>query len=253
MSKAKSANPARRFKWLIDQTSKLTRETAAHAQLSAGQVALSQWQCDRLAETYGDFYVKRRFRPALDFFLTDIYGPTDFSQRDSDILRVYPVMVKMLTAAAIESLTMAVELHALSTQLDQTLLRALVDDLGFDPHADELTADLYAEAYRLCDNHSDRVHQIELAIGAAELLENAVKHKMLYVTVKVARRPAKMAGFGELQSFIERGLSAFKHMKGAQPFIQALAERERFVLDRIYDGDTAEAWLGDATHHISPP
>jgi hypothetical protein len=75
---------------------------------------------------------------------------------------------------------------------------------------------------------------------------------MIYLTVKVARGPARLAGFGELQSFIERGLYAFKKMKGARRFLDALAEREMQVLNAIYDGEPAAQWVGDAVHGTVP-
>lgn len=245
---------AARFKLLLEETSKLSRDTVASKGRPPAQTLLATWQCARLAASYADYQRLPRYRAALEFFLTDLYGPADFSQRDKDIARVYPVMVKMLSAAAIESLALAIELHVLSMKLDRKLLAVLIGDLGLDVTAgvDALTPELYAEAYRRCDNYTDRVQQIELVVGAGELLEQTVQTKMIYMTVKVARRPAKMAGFGELQSFIERGLLAFRKMKGAARFLEALAEREMFILNSIYAGDDPQLWYGKPTHNIVP-
>jgi hypothetical protein len=245
---------AARFRFLIDQTRKLTRRETQGEGLGADHALLAEWQCARLAETYADFHRERRYRAALDFFLTDIYGPADFSQRDDDIERVYPIMVKMLSVTAIDSLAQAMELHALSMQLDRALIDVLVNEMGLDVTAGvgALTPDMYAAAYRYCDNYDARITQIGLAIEAASLLENAVRKKMIYLTVKVARGPAKAAGFGELQSFLERGLSAFRKMKGSHRFLDALEQRERHVLDSIFDDAPASTWFGDVTHDIVP-
>ncbi|MEM6638540.1 MAG: hypothetical protein AAF610_01420 [Pseudomonadota bacterium] len=246
---------ASRFKRLIDETRRLTPSDQVGEGLPADRELLARWQVDRLSVTYADYHKTKRYRAALDFFLTDIYGPTDFSQRDSDIERVYPLMVKVLSVDAIESLAQALELNALSMALDRDLAGALTDNLGLDPAGglDALTPEMYAKAYRICDNYEERQRQIELAVEAASTLEAAVQKKMIYLTVKVARAPAKAAGFGELQSFLERGLAAFKKMKGSYRFLDALAERERHVLDALFDDAPVESWYGDVLHEILPP
>ncbi len=255
MTSAHQISAARRFKRLIEETARLSRNVVDADGLIPGQVLLSTWQCDRLALTYADYHDHKRYRAALDFFLTDLYGPKDFSQRDRDISRVYPVMVKALTEKAIDSLAQALELHALSMALDQKLLGVLVDELGVDPDGStrQISPDLYARAYRMCDNYADRARQIDLAVGAGRVLEEAVKARLLYVTVKVARKPARLAGFGELQSFLERGLHAFRAMKGSHDFLDALRARETAILEMLLDKAPTERWWGEATHVLVPP
>lgn len=245
---------AERFRALIERTSEMTRHEAAGGQISAEHALLATWQCERLGQTYADFHKQKRYRAALDFFLTDIYGPSDFSQRDQDIARVYPIMVRTLTVAAIDSLTQALELHAVSMALDHELIDVLFHRLGLDVAAGPaaLTPHMYAEAYRLCDNYDRRLQQIDLAVEAASILESAVRKKMIYLTVKIARRPARAAGFGELQSFLERGLAAFTKMKGSHRFLDALAARERHILDALYDDAPVDTWYGDILHSLVP-
>lgn len=247
MSREKSGAAAR-FLTVLKESRRLSRKTAADGGLDPHQVMLSHWQTMRLRDTYMDFYVQKRFRSALDFFLSDIYGPTDFSQRDSDIERVYPIMVKVLSAPAIQSLAKAMELHTMSMKLDAELAAVLVEELGVDHSLglEAFTPDQYAAAYRHCDNYAARKQQIELVQEVGSMLDEVVKMKMIYATVRVARRPAKLAGFGELQSFIERGLSSFRKMKTATPFLDAMRERETYILDQIFADAAASTWMGDA-------
>ena len=187
--------------------------------------------------------------------MSDLYGPADYSQRDADISRVYPMMVKLLTDKAIESLSIALELHTVSMKLDQEMIAVLRDEFAIDIEGDtaQITPQMYAEAYRHCDNYADRLHQIELAVGAGKALGEAVKMKILYLTVRLAAGPARVAGFGELQSFLERGLDAFRRMRGADTFLHALHTREMHILDKIYAARPASEWYGDATHYLAPP
>src|SRR5512135_1835698 len=50
---------------------------------------LREWQADRLARTYADLLADPHYHPACEFFLSDIYAPRDFSQRDHDLERIH--------------------------------------------------------------------------------------------------------------------------------------------------------------------
>lgn len=239
MSKPKKKSVAKRFRLLLEETSRLTRERVDDKGkgLGPGQKVLAEWQCQRLAATYADLSRQKRYTKAVDFFLTDLYGPIDFSQRDDDINRVYPLMVNVLSAEAIDSLAQGLELNSLSMSLDARLLNVLVDQMSFDA-VDEpgaLDYHMYAEAYRACNNYDERVRQIELIVELGENLEEVTRKRMILAAVKVARKPARLAGFGELQSFIERGLAAFKAMGSANEFLSTIHSREMRLLDAIYD------------------
>jgi hypothetical protein len=49
---------------------------------------------------------------------------------------------------------------------------------------------------------------------------------MLGTTIHIMRGPAVAAEFGELQSFLERGLAAFRQMRGATEFLATIRTRE---------------------------
>jgi len=56
-------------------------------------------------------------------------------------------------------------------------------------------------------------------------------------TLHRARGPALRAGWHELQSFLERGYAAFKHMGRADEFLHSIQRREMQILDQIFAGD----------------
>ena len=57
---------------------------------------LQAWQQDRIARSFDDLNRQPGYRPAVEFFLTEIYGGLDFRKRDQDMSRVMPVMVRFL-------------------------------------------------------------------------------------------------------------------------------------------------------------
>jgi hypothetical protein len=193
---------------------------------------LRQWQTARLSETYEDLLTNKLYQPAMAFFLSDLYGPNDFSQRDDDIERLFSTLVKVLPDYLIYTAACAAELNALSSELDFALIGVLVRELRA---GEALNHEMYAEAYRRCDNYELRKHQIGLVRLLGEDLNAIVFRPLVYNTVRMLKIPARLAGFSALQDFLERGFKAFHHMQGADEFLNTIVGRETLILDRIYN------------------
>lgn len=192
---------------------------------------LREWQSARLAKTHRDLLEHPRFQAATEFFLSDIYAPRDFSQRNQDIEKAYDAMRKAVPERVIHTLADTINLHYFTDELDARLADALFGQLGV---VDTITPELYAEAYRLCDNYDDRVRQIEAIVAIGRSVDRVVRLPFIGITLKLAHAPAMLTGWGELQGFLERGYAAFKRMKGAEEFLTTIEGREIAILDRIY-------------------
>jgi hypothetical protein len=218
----------------LQRSEELKHQPITPAGLTPALAMLRGWQAQRLAQTYADLLAEPQFSPACQFFLSDIYAPRDFSQRDHDLERIYKFVARVLPAQTILLLTETVELNRLTSALDDGLLRVLVDQLGV---TDTLTPELYAEAYRRCDNYAERVHQIELTRSVLMQVGEGARHVVVGAALKVARLPAQRAGWVGVYDFLERGRQAFKPMKDARTFVDTIAQRELGCLDRIYASD----------------
>jgi len=51
------------------------------------------------------------------------------------------------------------------------------------------------------------------------------------------RKPAQIAGFGDLHEFLERGYDAVHSMGGLEEFLNLVVSRERRILDAVFAGD----------------
>lgn len=227
-SKAEAAARLTRF---LTQVSLARQTVARDPATAAAHFALKAWQARRLEGTYGDLLDNPRYRQAALFFLNDLYGARDYSQRDADVARILPKLTALLPATALSAIADAVELDALSEQLDQ----ALVNQLGAE-NTGSLTAQTYARGYRACDNRRSREHQIALTHAIGSALDSLTRISFLETTIKLMRKPAKMAGLAELQSFLERGFVTFRQMKGAGEFLDAIRSRETQLMQRLFDG-----------------
>ena len=86
---------------------------------------LQGWQRQRLSNSYHDLISQERYRAAGDFFLAELYGGLNFRERDQQMERVLPVMVRMLREDMLLALAEAFELQSLSLSLDMDMTLAL--------------------------------------------------------------------------------------------------------------------------------
>lgn len=207
---------------------------AQPARVAAMLPLLRHWQAQRLARTYADLAADARYAPAAAFFLSDIYGERDFGERDRAVERAYPLLRATLPKAALAPVQRAIELDALSKDLDTALASALIDELGV---SDAITEPAYARAYRRCDNRAKRLHQIELTVAVGADLDRAVAKPLVRRLLILARTPARAAGLRELQDFLERGFDAFRHMGGAAEFLKTIETRETRILEHLFAGE----------------
>lgn len=197
---------------------------------------LRRWQAARLAASFQGFMQDPKRKPAAEFFLTDLYGDRDFSRRDADIARVAGKMQRLLPQSLLETLADAIELGALSHALDLRMAEAL---MRLAPRRKTLDDDLYGRAYRDVGLPRLRAHQVDLIVVAGYGLGHALRTRGVSTLLSVLRGPARAAGFGELQSFLERGFGAYAKLENVASFIADIERSEREVIRRLFAGHPA--------------
>jgi hypothetical protein len=193
---------------------------------------VQSWQRKRLAESFQGLISQQRYRAAGDFFLDELYGGLHFRERDQEMERVLPVMVRMLRDDMLKVLAEAFELQALSLQFDMDMTAALLKCGWY-----ELNTDRYGEIYRACGRPAGRERQIELIHHLGLELNTLVHHRLVLLLIRTLRGPALAAGFGRLQSFLEHGLNAFRLMGDGTEFVETIWHEEREVMVRLFAGD----------------
>ncbi len=209
---------------------------AAARRAGDDRLTLRAWQADRLARTYADLLANPRYRPAARFFLDDLYGPKDFSERDAEVARILPTMTRLLPTSAMRTFGLAVALDCLSEELDAALITELRATGGANARL-AIDGPRYAAAFRECANRTGRERQIALAGEIGVALDALASKPLIARAVEMMRGPAHTAGLGDLHEFLERGFHAFRHMQGAGEFLATIDRRERCMLDRLFGGD----------------
>jgi hypothetical protein len=185
----------------------------------------------RLAATHADLLGDPRYGAAAGFFLSDLYGPADTTERDEQMERAIPKLAPVLPVGALQSLALAVELDALTEDLDSRLVDALRQR---GPAVVTIDADAYAAAYRAAGTPEERRAQVELVDRIGRLLDRVSHKPMIQVALELSRGPAGLAGLAAVQDFLERGLAAFRGMQGAEVFLEIIRRRETAIMERLF-------------------
>lgn len=213
-----------RLRELLGRLQAQHRRQQADTAVSQRLAALRAWQSRRLAASYADIRGEPRFAAACEFFLSDLYGEGDFGDRDRAVERVVPIMLRLLPEGVLASLARAIELNALSQELDYALAAALPPHCT---HAEAIADVDYAAAYALSAEPQARKRQLALLLVLGRELDRLVRKPLLSELLHMCRWPARLAGLGALQSFLERGFDAFGKLHGAGPFLGTILRRER--------------------------
>ncbi|MGD9582838.1 MAG: hypothetical protein AB7V26_04080 [Lysobacterales bacterium] len=187
---------------------------------------LRQWQSRRLGQSFHALRQHPHYAAAAEFFLADLYGSEDVSWRDRDVRRVLPTMLRWLPSSALDTLADALDLDLLSRRFDLAMAAALPDG--------RISVAVYARAYLEVGDAEGRRRQIELIRTIGRDLERIVRKPFILGVLKLARGPARGAGFGELQAFLERGFSAFRAMGPAEDFLARIVDGETAAMQRLF-------------------
>ncbi len=204
---------------------------AADPELNARVVALKAFQQRRFSRTYADLLASTRYGAASRFFLEELYGPDDFTRRDTQFARMVPAMVRLFPNQIVATVSDLAELHASSERLDSAM--------GAQLEREQITASDYIGAWQRVGRAPERERQIGLTLRVATDLDELTRKPLLRNSLRLMRGPARAAGLAELQRFLETGFDTFRAMNGAEDFIALVASRER-TLARVLFASAAE-------------
>ena len=211
---------------------------AASVDLMARVQAIKHYQQRRFSHTYADLLAAPRYAAVARFFLDELYGPHDFTERDAQLARIVPALVRLFPQAMVDAVGTLVQLHALSEVLDSRM-GANLDGVDVD-------ASRYIEAWCATGMVESRERQIALTLEVGTALDALTRKALLRNSLRLMRRPAHAAGLGALQTFLEAGFDTFKAMGGAQEFLSLIESREHRLADALFAaGDRVDSGVRD--------
>jgi hypothetical protein len=169
------------------------------------------WQLDYMLPFYEDLRASEDYAAAVDFVVSDLTG-IGINQRDHDLARVVPLMCKMLPDKL-------------------SICRELYKEKPVDADISE------AEYCSACRRASRLDECLELVLLTGEVghnLDHVIRIPMIGLMLKAMRTPARLAGFGVLQRFLEKGYRTFVALEDVDQFLDDITLRMTDVFTRIF-------------------
>jgi len=189
---------------------------------------LKEFQSNRLRDTYDDFTRQPHCKAAAFFFFNRLYSTEDTSDRDQSFRKIHQKIETFLGGEVAQSMGKLIELQEITIVMDHRILELLVHE----PFP--FTMETYEEAYRLSDNYTMRVRQIEL-LDITIRLVHRISHRFgIGFVLKALHGACVIMGDTRMVDFLMDGYKAFADLRDIEPLAQAVEDRERSRLDRIY-------------------
>jgi hypothetical protein len=210
------------------------REQAQSAGLAIAVHEVKQLQARRFRATYRDFLQSPRHAAATRFFLEELYGEHNFTERDAQFGRIAGAIERLFPAAVGQLAVDLAETHALTETLDHAMAAHWLDigsDCGY--------AERYVRCWRLTGQPEQRLRQLAVVQHMGRELQRLTRSRSLLLALKMMRQPAQVAGLSALQHFLERGFSAFAGMGDASDFLASIQARESRWIASMFDDEPA--------------
>lgn len=204
--------------------------------LGAAVGSVKTLQARRFRGTYADLMGSPAFGPAARFFLEELYSDTDYTDRDLQFGRIAGTLQTMFPQPVVNTAVALAVLHAQTEGLDQDMGRAWL------AHADAASdAARYTAAWRTVGQRHARQQQLQRVLAMGTDLARLTRTPGLRMMLRMMRGPANAAGMGALQKFLEAGFDTFGQLArqrgGVEQFLATIEERERALMDQLFDAD----------------
>lgn len=222
---------ASRIREAMQAVSLLRLARANQPALERAGLEIKGFQARRFRATYADLLDSPRYRGAASFFLHELYGEQDYSQRDQQFGRIANTIARVFPQAVVETAALLAEVHALTEQLDDSMARHwLATSTPTVPLR-------YIGCWRMVGDRPSRFRQLEVVLHLGRELDRLTRMRGLRSLLRMMRAPAAAAGLSSLQTFLEAGFDAFADMKGASEFLGLVESRESAWIHALFDDD----------------
>ncbi|MBC7918307.1 MAG: hypothetical protein H7Y28_10930 [Rhodoferax sp.] len=234
-------DPAHTIRDAVARVSAIRAEAAGKPDLNSALVAVKALQGRRFAGTYADLLRSDEYGTAARFFLEDLYSDRDYSQRDAQFSRIAGALQRLFPQQVIATAVALAQLHLLTEELDWQMASQWGARGGAPSNG---LAAQYVTCWRAVGRDEDRKRQLEIVLTVGKDLDRLTRTPGLRLMLRMMRGPARAAGLGSLQDFLETGFDTFAQMTGkgrsAETFLRAIQTRESTWIERLSHGDAPQ-------------
>ena len=211
----------------------LRQSTIANPALAQAMSDIKQFQSRRFSGTYIDLLESDRYKPAVLFFLAELYNDKDYSERDTQFARIAGALERIFPVPVVQTAVSLAQLHRLTEDLDLAMAQHWLSSAN----SPEVTR--YVMAWRAVARRTDRNTQLATVMEIGHELGRLTRTPGPHLMLKMMRGPANLAGMGSLHRFLESGFDTFATMAcqdgGVANFLSTVMARETGLIDRLFD------------------
>ncbi|APW48189.1 hypothetical protein RA876_03930 [Rhodoferax antarcticus] len=215
----------------------LRRLTADSPNLASALHAIKSWQSKRFAQTYQDLLESEDYAGCARFFLEELYSERNYSHRDAQFAKVAGAIELTFPENVIAVAVSLAELHATTERLDHAMASCWNHTNNASP------SERYLDAWKSVGEPAIRHWQLQTVLHIGQTLAELTQKRGLRLLLKMMRRPAEMAGLGDLQTFLETGFERFGRLTKtdgqATHFLTTIREREMTWLNEQFGATNA--------------
>jgi hypothetical protein len=227
--------PVNAIRNAIAEVARLRALAAGNPDFARALEAVKALQAGRFESTYSDFLATTLHGPATLFFLEDLYGNRDYSDRDRQFSRIAGSLQSFFPEQVVATAVALAELHMQTELLDHAMAK-----MWHAQTTQEDSAKKYVACWRLVGAIPERYLQLETVVRIGQELDSLTRTLGLRMTLRMMRGPAKVAGLSALQSFLEKGFDTFATMArstdGTSRFLSTIRTREIQWIEILSEG-----------------
>ncbi len=226
----------------VKKVEQLRQSAASTPELSQAVSDIKAFQARRFNGTYFDLMQTEQYKPATLFFLEELYSEKDYSDRDAQFSRIASTLDRLFPKQVVQTAVVLAQLHSLTEDLDLAMAQQWLMTADSEPSS------RYVATWNAVGRRADRMAQLNGALAVGQELVVLTHTPGLRMALKMMRRPAKLAGMGALQHFLELGFDTFAAMgnksaksqsEGTDFFLSTIKKRESALIDQLFDAPTA--------------
>jgi hypothetical protein len=219
----------------VQRVTYLRQLAAKNPALATAIGEVKHFQAARFSGTYADFLNTEKYKTVALFFLEELYSAKDYTERDAQFAKIASALERLFPEQVVKTAVCLAQLHELTEELDLAMAQQWMSAPLAPPIA------RYVSAWRAVDRRPDRNRQLSTVMTVGHELDHLTRTPGLRRLLKMMRGPARLAGLGSLQRFLESGFDTFASMgasgEGAVYFLDAVYLRESGLINRLFDAD----------------
>jgi hypothetical protein len=213
-----------------DRSNSIHKEYLGNPELLRRYERFVDWQLNYMLPFYEDLGATEDRADAVKFFVSDLTG-IDISERDHEFAKVVPLMSRMLPDKALDAVATAMRLNARVLGVNLSICRELYKEITIDT---EITETSYCSACRRASHLEECLELVHLTAEIGRDLDQLIRIPMIGLTLRAMRLPARLAGFGALQNFLETGYKTFNALEDVHQFLDDMTVRMTEVFTQIF-------------------